>query len=376
MSVVRMEGLKPQDCKASRLEALVEDYGITLHERSREKLQEIVQRALTTSIMQANDGLIDFDDQIYMPAMFGAPFDDFDIVLIDEAQDVSPIQMKMLKRVTHNPFGKSVSKLIAVGDPFQSIYAFRGADSYATEKLIAAWNCKEMNLSVCFRCKSEIIRVAKQFVPEIEAAEDGGLVAQMNGWDVDSVPPGSAVLCRLNAPLVINCLRFISRGRSAVILGKDIEKGLVSLIKKADTNNLRVLPERLNNIYKRESEKLLAKGKTQAVGLLEDKIEAILAAADSLPPTAAVKDLEAKLKTMFSKEAKKQAVTFSTVHKAKGKEWNTVFILDPFYMPSKYATSKEDLQQEDNMIYVATTRAKEKLFYIKTEEFGACENSG
>jgi DNA helicase-2/ATP-dependent DNA helicase PcrA len=45
-------------------------------------------------------------------------------------------------------------------------------------------------------------------------------------------------------------------------------------------------------------------------------------------------------------------------------EWNRVFILDRWRMPSKYATQPWQQEQEQNLIYVAITRAKRELTYI------------
>ena len=58
-----------------------------------------------------------------------------------------------------------------------------------------------------------------------------------------------------------------------------------------------------------------------------------------------------------------------TVHKAKGLEWRQVAILDPWRMPSKWAITEQDQQQERNIQYVAVTRAMEELHYIDSKEF-------
>jgi superfamily I DNA/RNA helicase len=74
---------------------------------------------LAINIEQAFRGIIDFDDQIYMPTLFGGSWPQFPLVMIDEAQDLSPINHAMLSKLVKH-------RLIAVGDPYQSIYGFRG----------------------------------------------------------------------------------------------------------------------------------------------------------------------------------------------------------------------------------------------------------
>jgi hypothetical protein len=66
---------------------------------------------LTDSIRLAYEGQIDFDDQIYMPTLFGGTFPRFPLVMVDEAQDLSPLNHAMLEKLV-------TSRLIAVGDPY------------------------------------------------------------------------------------------------------------------------------------------------------------------------------------------------------------------------------------------------------------------
>ena len=58
-------------------------------------------------------------------------------------------------------------------------------------------------------------------------------------------------------------------------------------------------------------------------------------------------------------------LTLSTIHKAKGREWETVYWLDrEGTLPSPYATQKWQQDQEDNLCYVAATRAKSSLIEV------------
>jgi len=76
------------------------------------------------------------------------------------------------------------------------------------------------------------------------------------------------------------------------------------------------------------------------------------------PPVQSVVDVEAE-----SKES--EYVTLSTIHSAKGLEWNTVFIihaLDGFFPMSKAMDKSENIEEERRLMYVAVTRSKENLF--------------
>ena len=68
------------------------------------------------------------------------------------------------------------------------------------------------------------------------------------------------------------------------------------------------------------------------------------------------------IKAIFSDD--KAEIVFSSIHKAKGLEANNVFFLQPNLIPSKYAEQEWELIQEQNLYYVAITRAKENLYMV------------
>lgn len=64
-------------------------------------------------------------------------------------------------------------------------------------------------------------------------------------------------------------------------------------------------------------------------------------------------------------DREEELVTLSTIHSAKGLEWNTVFIihaLDGFFPMNRIANNIEQLEEERRLMYVAATRAKRHLF--------------
>jgi ATP-dependent exoDNAse (exonuclease V) beta subunit len=75
-----------------------------------------------------------------------------------------------------------------------------------------------------------------------------------------------------------------------------------------------------------------------------------------------------KIDAIFS-ENNQDGVCLSTIHKAKGLESDNVYILCPSLMPSKYAKKDWEKQAEENLIYVAFTRAKKTLNFISEDLF-------
>ena len=72
---------------------------------------------------------------------------------------------------------------------------------------------------------------------------------------------------------------------------------------------------------------------------------------------------------LFTDERINNAITLSTAHKSKGLESNRVLILLPDKMPLKWPQQKQwQLQQEQNLKYVAITRARKELVFVDLTE--------
>jgi len=98
---------------------------------------------------------IDFDDMLYLPILLGLRFAPQAYVFVDEAQDTNDIQLEILSR-------SSPSRLVAVGDPFQAIYGFRGANSDAMQRIATRFSCTSLQLSVSFRCPKRVVAEAQR----------------------------------------------------------------------------------------------------------------------------------------------------------------------------------------------------------------------
>lgn len=96
-----------------------------------------------------------------------------DAILVDEFQDVSPIQYKFIKFFDGAHF--------YVGDPNQSIYAFRGADMKVISQVNKSKKYKKKNININFRSRKKIIEYAYKYIFEpfpIKYTKKGGKVKQ------------------------------------------------------------------------------------------------------------------------------------------------------------------------------------------------------
>jgi superfamily I DNA/RNA helicase len=319
---------------------------------------------LMTSIAEAFQGKIDFDDQIYMTALFGGTFPRFPIVMVDEAQDLSPLNHLMLEQMVA-PDGR----LIAVGDPNQAIYGFRGAHADSMGYLKNKFSMTELTLSTSFRCPIKVIERAQALrVPHMRWPEwaKEGKVERLSQWSFSDVPDGAAVICRNNAPLFDCALRFIRAGRSVKIVGSDIGAALVKLMRKLgpDTTPQAEFKAKIREWEEDQLSKVVEARKAS----ITDRAACLLVFADAgnnLGESVMFAEM------LFSASGK---IDFLSGHKAKGLEWETVFHLDPWRVPSKWAKAAADagdpskLEQEYNLRYVIETRPQEHLYLVNLED--------
>jgi superfamily I DNA/RNA helicase len=308
--------------------------------------------------------IIDFTDMIYFPNVKKIPIEQYDWVFIDECQDLNAAQRNLFLKCL-----KPNGRFVAVGDPRQAIYGFAGADVESFNLLKSIPNTVKLPLSVCYRCDSDIINSAKELVPQIEARDNApsGIVSKDSL--ISDVKDGDMILCRVSAPLIKLCMQYISKGVKAYVKGRDIGTNLTNMIKKTNRNQISDVIERLERESSRIIGKVVTKQKcteeeakeTEIYKTYEDKLKAIEVLSEGLLSTQEVID---RIDMIFSDN--KDGICLSTIHKSKGLESDRVFIIceDKLYL--KYCMQIPWMaEQEKNLVYVAITRAKHFLGYIK-----------
>lgn len=330
------------------------------------------RQVLKASIQEAYQGVIDFGDQIYMPLTHNGVFGKFDTVLVDEAQDLSPMNQEALRRSM-----RPSSRLIAVGDRAQAIYGFRGADTRSMDTLKEDFNMHELELSVTFRCPTSVVEVARQRLPQMqpmEGAPEGKVNKHVGEFDESLFPKECAILCRNNAPLTGIGFKLIRRGRGVNFIGGDLGRGLTRILKKVgddDTPSAEAL-EAIDKWENTEVTKAAENNRPERIGRIKDKAEC-LRAAFHFGEARTVGEAKDYLQHLFDES--NGTIYLSTGHRCKGFEWDHVFFLDPWRIPTKFARQARDqgnpepLQQENNLRYVIVTRAKQSLTYINLKEF-------
>ena len=312
--------------------------------------------------------IIDYTDMVFLPNLFKFDVPKYDFVFIDECQDLNTCQRLLMLQAMKPETGR----FIAVGDPKQSIYAFAGADSESYKKLRQLPNTKELPLSVTYRCGKEIINQVKHINPLIKPHTKNGVGEVLENFSYLDIKDGDMVLCRNTFPVVSLCINFLCKGRKAYIIGSDIGLSLKNMIKNCEKKTEKFSMENVISRLNHEVEKMIEKIKVKngisdreasvetTIILFKEKIQIIQALSEDIDDPLIVME---KIDKIFS-DKNQEGICLSNIHKSKGLESNRVFILHPELMPSKRATLQWEIEQENNLIYVAYTRAKKTLGFI------------
>lgn len=327
-------------------------------------IYETARAALIHLNNKALEGRIQFTHMLTLPLFWSFPVEQYPKIIVDEAQDLNILQHLIIARaLRHN------GRVFITGDPNQAIMAFAGSDSNSFYNLVDRFNCTILPLTWCWRCGSEIIDVARQYVPELEAPPGAhtGTVTQVEPTDISDLP--RQIITRNNAPGTRLAMRLFVSGYSVEVAGRDIGTGLKSTInrvasgKTSDHLKSDQLIGRLQRWANREIERRPARRHS-----VLDKLDAITALATHHPTVGSIRKHLDQL-YVNEQDGKRRPAEFqiSTIHKAKGREWERVGFLDPHLIPARWAKQDWEREQERNLCYVATTRAKNELIYLNSE---------
>lgn len=332
---------------------------------------------------------IDFADMLYLPLRNKWVMPSFNLVVVDEAQDMSDAQLMLAQGVL-----KPGGRMCIVGDPHQAIYSFRGADSHSLSRLQKQLQAGQLTLSTTYRCGKTIVSAAQRYVPDFKAADhnpEGEVRTVSYETLMTEAQPGDFILSRINAPLVGTAYGFLKQGKRARIEGRDIGAQLLTIVKKVSKRagynaTLPMWLVALREWNTEEVQKADAAGLEGKAQMLLDQWRMLLSLTEG--DVATVSEVEARIQFLFDDVAdkKRDTIICSSVHKAKGLEAKRVWVLkDTLGLPAVclcghrhpygkelcskckcrgYRPNMDAVQEETNIEYVAVTRAIGTLVWV------------
>lgn len=342
---------------------------------------------------------LDFDDQNWMPVTKNLPIDVADLLLVDEAQDLPRVRQEFAVRAGN--------ALLVVGDVYQAIYGFAGADVDSIPRMEQMLGVTEpLRLTQTRRCGKAIVELARTLVPDFTAHESnppGEVLTENAEKYTEMLKDGDGVLCRINAPLVSHALKRLKERKKAVIIGRKFGESLFTFVKGFKVDDVGDLVQAVDDWYHSEVAKEMRTKNPSEDRLiaLEDKKDCVLAFTEGC---STADDVVACINRVFAgrvcplcgqhydddvdrcygKQCQveetigadgkmypagkllviPEGVQYSSVHRAKGREWDNVFILYPELIPHPMAKTPQAKGQEKNLQYVAYTRAIHRLVLV------------
>lgn len=304
---------------------------------------------------------VDFTDMLYLPVKYNLPIRKFDVVMIDEGQDLNKAQMQLVEKAIKNRF-------ILVGDEKQAIYQFMGSTVSIFEDFKNKPNTVVLPLSVSYRCSKAVVREAQKVFNDIDSIQvsdsaiEGSVVVKGNYMLAET---GDFVICRNNKPLFELFIEYLGNNKKAFIFGKDLGEQLERIIDESESENWDEALNYYSNQIQTMAIKLMEEGVEKPslhpkVQSYMEKIEILKILFDRF---GSFKEMKRQIKIMFSDKSDEDGVVLITIHKVKGLEAKNVYFHQPQLIPSKFAKSEEEIYAEKCLKFVAITRAKENLIY-------------
>ena len=311
---------------------------------------------------------------------------------VDEYQDISPLQHALLDSWLGNH-----SDLCVVGDPNQTIYSFTGATSEFLQNFGSRYpDANLIQLTRNYRSTQQIVSFANRLTTESSIVEplrsegDVGLAPRSLSFatvsdecaalassirtklDQGVKPSDIAVLYRVNgqSEAIEHALTQIGidyqvRGGERFFNRTEIQTAIRAIRAEAVSSTEKSLYQAVTDIVRSlgwQTQQPTEKGSQREKW---ESLNSLLAITEELPEDATIADFAKELdeRQRSQHEPIKAAVTLSTMHAAKGLEWDLVFIvgLTEGYLPITYAQSESEIREEQRLLYVGLTRARKEL---------------
>jgi superfamily I DNA/RNA helicase len=356
------------DADPETIDWVIGHYGVDVPDENMDTIYNVVPMILDESRQMVD--VVDYPDMVSLPLALDLYTDNYAMAMVDEAQDLTVAARYLGLRAGQ--------RTIIVGDPYQAIYGFAGADcesfnKFQAELLGSPRRCGIYPLTRTRRCGEAIVRLAQTIVPDIQGlgTHEGRIINTSEDNYLARIDPNARdmVICRTNAPLVSGVMRMLQQRQPAWIEGREFGDDLKGLVKRLAPSDIPDLAGKLDDWYGMEMAKLERRKyvSEDAKTAIADKRECL---GSFMQGVETVRELVEAIDAVFQDTTdsegnivERRGTRFSSIHRAKGLEADTVHYLrhDTSIMAK---ASGWQLQQEYNLKYVGFTRARHTLNLI------------
>lgn len=313
--------------------------------------------------------------------------------VVDEYQDVSPLQHELLRLWVGDR-----DDLCVVGDVSQTIYSFAGASPDFLLRFASQHdNAIVLRLERNYRSTPEIVHTANKLMANQpgaltlqSATKEHSAIPAVTAYDDDQAeataiaetiagqiaggtsPEEIAVLYRINAQsqpieaaLAAAGVPFLVRGATRFFDQREVKEAIMLLRGASITTATEPLFKSVSDVLRSIG---WSQEPPQSAGAVRDRWESlnvIMRLAEDAPEEMTLREFVADLvdRQSSNNEPLRSAVNLATLHSAKGLEWDCVHIvgLNEGLLPISYARTPEAIDEERRLLYVGITRARRSL---------------
>lgn len=314
------------------------------------------------------------------------------VLVIDEAQDMDEHEFALIQALIH---ANDDMRVIAVGDDDQNIYEFRGSSSKYMTMLLSDYGAVKYEMQENYRSRANIVALSNAFIASMQNRMKSAPIqaVRSEAGTVEITRYHSKNMEEALAEQVLHtyhgeraCVLTNTNYEALQILGILTQKGKrAKLIQSNDGFSLYNLAEvrfLLKFIDDRLKTPVISDGLWSQA---RERLSAVYSGSACLPNCLNMMDEFAKINAVkfrsdlgeFIRESNyddfyedaADTICVSTIHKAKGREFDTVYLL----------LKNVSLQSDEvrRKLYVALTRAKDALYiHCNTELFDCCRADG
>ncbi|MBP5401345.1 MAG: RecQ family ATP-dependent DNA helicase [Bacteroidales bacterium] len=312
------------------------------------------------------------------------------VLVIDEAQDMDKDEFALVRALINN---NEEMRVIAVGDDDQNIYQFRGSDSRYMQAFIDEMQATKYEMTENYRSARNIVTFANQFaqrirhrmksLPGVAVTQESGMV-QITQYESEhlEIPLVQSILATYNNERA--CVLTYRNEEAARIVGLLTKHGIrAKLIQSTEGfrfSNMAEVRYFLKCVNQHPDTPVISddtweKAKQQTLTKYETStcinyLKVFFQKFENINHTKYRSDLmefvcESNLEDFCEED--RQTIMVSTIHKSKGREFDTVYML--------LAGEQMDTDEQFRKLYVGMTRAKQRLFiHCNTTTFASLSN--
>lgn len=294
------------------------------------------------------------------------PYLKYDYILFDEGQDASPAMLDI--------FLKQKAVKVIVGDTHQQIYSWRFAVN-ALEKV----NFNTFNLSTSFRFSQDIANLALKIL-QFKKQIDNQTLISIIGKGNSTENKTKATIARTNLGLLLKAIEYVKEkknlkeiyfeGNINSYTYADDGASLYDVLNLYNGKHSQIKDQLIRSMKNLdELEEYIKKTEEAQLGMM---LEIVKEYGNEIPSIIkSIKDKHVK-----NDEKEKAEMIFSTVHRCKGMEYDSIQLANDFISQKKLEKLKSNsqmgpdsiskLNEEINLLYVAITRAKNHIHIPET----------